>query len=73
MFMPMPEEPPAASTVPPEIVILPSASRGWLSAVFAVHTVVLPPDIVSVPLESMPSPEEDSMYSVPPYMLSEKP
>ena len=45
-FSPMPELPPAAKTVPPETVTVPSASRGWLSAVLAVHTLTMPPEMV---------------------------
>ena len=52
----MPELPPAANTVPPSMVSVPSESSGWLSAVFAVQTSVVPPVNVSVPLESKPSP-----------------
>ena len=58
-FMPMPLLPPAASTVPPETVMVPSASRGRLSAVLAVQTVTLPPVMVRSPLESKPSPAEE--------------
>lgn len=54
----MPLLPPAASTVPPLTVMVPSASRGWLSAVLAVHTAITPPEMVRLPLESKPSPPE---------------
>ena len=49
---------PAASTVPPVTVIVPSASSGWLSAALAVQTTTVPPEIVRSPLESKPSPPE---------------
>jgi len=52
----MPELPPAARTVPPVIDMVPSASSGWLSAVEADQTSTVPPEMVSVPLESNPSP-----------------
>ena len=68
----MPALPPAASTVPPVMELVPSASSGWLSAVLPVQTVTEPPEMVSVPLESMPSPEVVSMTSVPPEMSSTK-
>ena len=54
----MPLLPPAASTVPPVMVMAPSASSGWLSAVLAVQTAMSPPEMVSEPLESKPSPPE---------------
>lgn len=54
----MPLLSPAARTVPPEMVIVPSASSGWLSAVLADQTLTVPPEMVSVPLESKPSPDE---------------
>ena len=55
----MPLLPPAASTVPPEMVMVPSASSGWLSAVLAVQTTTVPPEMVRLPLESKPSPPEE--------------
>ena len=55
-FMSMPLLPPAASTVPPLMLIAPSASSGWLSALLADHTVTLPPLMFRLPLESNPSP-----------------
>ena len=66
--MPMPALPPAASTVPPEMERVPSASSGWLSAVLLVQTTTVPPEMERVPLESMPSPEVVSITSVPPEM-----
>ena len=48
----------AASTTPPETVSVPSASSGWLSAVLAVQTTTVPPEMVRSPLESKPSPLE---------------
>ena len=56
--MPVPLLPPAARIVPPEMVMVPSASSGWLSAVLADQTLIVPPEMVSVPLESKPSPED---------------
>ena len=47
----MPLLPPAASTVPPLTVMVPSASRGWSSAVLAIHTTTVPPEMVRSPLE----------------------
>ena len=55
-FMPIPALLPAASTVPPVMAMVPSASRGWLSALPPLHTVTLPPEMVRLPLESKPSP-----------------
>lgn len=66
--MPMPALPPAASTVPPVMERVPSASSGWLSAVLLVQTTTVPPEMERVPLESMPSPEVVSITSVPPEM-----
>lgn len=36
--------------MPPLTVMVPSASRGWLSAVLAVHTAITPPEMVRLPL-----------------------
>ena len=55
----MPLLAPAASTVPPVMFTLPSASSGWLSALLAVHTTTVPPLMFSSPLESKPSPAEE--------------
>ena len=71
-FMPMLLLPPAASTVPPEMVMVPSASSGWLSAVLAVQTTTVPPEMVRLPLESKPSPPEEKAVMVPPEMFMEK-
>ena len=60
--MPMPLLPPAASTVPPETVMVPSASSGSLSAVLAVQTI-------TSPLESKPSPAEEQASIVPPEIV----
>ena len=68
----MPLLPPAASTVPPEMAMVPSASSGWLSAVLAVQTATVPPEMVRLPLESRPSPPEEQAVMVPPEMFMEK-
>ena len=70
--MPMPALPPAASTVPPVTVMVPSASSGSLSAVFAVQTVIAPPVMVRSPLESKPSPAEVQALIVPPEIVMVK-
>ena len=48
----------ARAEVPPETVRVPSASRAWSSAVLAVNTTTVPPEMVRSPLESKPSPLE---------------
>ena len=68
----MPLLPPAARTVPPETVMVPSASSGWLSAVLAVQITTVPPEMVRSPLESKPSPLEEQAVMVPPEMVMVK-
>lgn len=65
----MPLLPPAASTVPPETVMVPSASSDSLSAVLAVQTITVSPVMVRSPLESKPSPAEEQASIVPPEIV----
>ncbi|MNN17353.1 hypothetical protein D3C81_1305380 [compost metagenome] len=51
---------PVAITVPPEMATSPSASSPPLASVKALNEITVPPEILIVPLESIPSPP-DSM------------
>ena len=59
-----------ASTVPPVSSRPAPLSRGELSARDEENTVTSPPELVSVPLESSPSPVAASTRRVPPEMRS---